>query len=302
MKDIMNGHGAGPDMDRLLDSLRTETPDVPADFHASWMKAVRAEAETAGAKAIQSSPAEHARARDAASGAKVMQNDSAASGAKKSARRGSEQWARLASLAAALIVLIGGTLVTRGRWTADRVAVQKAVKSESRAAETGPAAPPAATEIPPAATERPLMQAESDAGPAEEMMMAAAGETAESEMAFEETAAEEASFDMAAAKTAAKNSAGDAAAVNEAPDAVAADTGASPAVLRPEPEAHEEPGASKAADGVEERETAGAAPGFFEDLGQFIANRWYLPVCAGLLVAGLLRLWRRLAARQGKNG
>ncbi|MBQ6399507.1 MAG: hypothetical protein IJI21_05230 [Clostridia bacterium] len=302
MKDIMNGQGAGPDVDRLLDSLRTETPDVPADFHASWMKAVRAEAETAGAKAIQSSPAEHARARDAASGAKVMQNDSAASGAKKSVRRKTEQWARLASLAAALIVLIGGTLATRGRWTADRVAVQKAVKSESRAAETGPAALPAKTEIPLAATERPLTQAESDAAAtAEEMMMAAAGKAAESEMAFEETAAEEASFDMAAAETAAKNSAGDAAAVNEAPDAVASDTGASPAALRPEPE-EPEPEAPNAPVVVEERETAGAAPGFFEDLGQFIAHRWYLPVCAGLLVAGLLRLWRRLAARQGKNG
>ena len=78
-----------PDLDQELAALAEETPEMPADFHEGWMKAIREETK-------QTEQPEQAKAEP------------------KGTIR---QWRRLAGAAAVMVFLIGGTLLTRGRWT-----------------------------------------------------------------------------------------------------------------------------------------------------------------------------------------
>ena len=75
------------ELDRMLAQMAQETPEMPADFHARWTEAVRAEA---GQKKTE------------------KQQDS---------RR---QWRYILSAAAAFVFLIGGTLLTRSMDQKDR--------------------------------------------------------------------------------------------------------------------------------------------------------------------------------------
>ena len=75
------------DLDQALERMKRETPEVPADFHARWMDAVRGEAEASAPPAA---------------------------GEKK----GVAQWRRILSMVAIAIFLVGGTLLTRGRLNA----------------------------------------------------------------------------------------------------------------------------------------------------------------------------------------
>ena len=69
------------DLDRMLAEMAQETPEMPADFHARWTEAVRAEAGQDNTEKKQDS------------------------------RR---QWRYILSAAAVFVFLIGGTLLTRG--------------------------------------------------------------------------------------------------------------------------------------------------------------------------------------------
>ena len=75
------------DLDQLLAQMAQETPEMPADFHARWTEAVRAEAGQAKTEKKQDS------------------------------RR---QWRYILSAAAVFVFLIGGTLLTRGMDQKDR--------------------------------------------------------------------------------------------------------------------------------------------------------------------------------------
>ena len=96
------------ELDQMLAQMAQETPEMPADFHARWTEAVRAEA---GQKKTE------------------KQQDS---------RR---QWRYILSAAAAFVFLIGGTLLTRSMDQKDRtnkVAVTEntGVPSENPASDT----------------------------------------------------------------------------------------------------------------------------------------------------------------------
>ena len=75
------------DVDAALKRMADETPDVPADFHASWVRAVREEAQKPGSASAQP----------------------------EKVRRLSPQWTRLLGVAAVFVFLLGGTLLTRGK-------------------------------------------------------------------------------------------------------------------------------------------------------------------------------------------
>ena len=68
------------DLDRILGEMAQETPEMPADFHARWTEAVRAEAGQAKTEKKQ---------------------------------EGRRQWRYILSAAAVFVFLIGGTLLTR---------------------------------------------------------------------------------------------------------------------------------------------------------------------------------------------
>ena len=96
------------DLDQLLAEMAQETPEMPADFHARWTEAVRAEA----------GQAENEKRQDS--------------------RR---QWRYILSAAAAFVFLIGGTLLTRSMEQKDRagsapVQENAAVQQTAMVAET----------------------------------------------------------------------------------------------------------------------------------------------------------------------
>ena len=93
------------DLDRELEQMKRETPEVPADFHDRWMAAVRKEAEEDKATG-QSLQAPAGTAAE-----ETQQRPETAHTQKK----GIPQWPRILSVAAVAVFLIGGTLLTRGK-------------------------------------------------------------------------------------------------------------------------------------------------------------------------------------------
>ena len=172
------------ELDQMLAQMAQETPEMPADFHARWTEAVRAEA---GQKKTE------------------KQQDS---------RR---QWRYILSAAAAFVFLIGGTLLTRSMDQKDRtnkVAVTEntgntvsdtdgeedlfmAVNEAAEEAETDMAEPRAAAVRPNEAVAAMGAKAAGQANAA----MDAAMDTAMEEAA-EEAQAEDAGAEKAAEKTA----------------------------------------------------------------------------------------------------
>ena len=76
-------NGSSPDLDELLKQLGEETPDMPPDFHNRWMEAIRKEGRGKSDTGTENK------------------------------RKGSAQWIRLAGVAAVMVFLIGGTLLSR---------------------------------------------------------------------------------------------------------------------------------------------------------------------------------------------
>lgn len=165
------------ELDQMLAQMAQETPEMPADFHARWTEAVRAEA---GQKKTE------------------KQQDS---------RR---QWRYILSAAAAFVFLIGGTLLTRSMDQKDRtnkVAVTEntgntvsdtdgeedlfmAVNEAAEEAETDMAEPMAAAVRPNEAVAAMGAKAAGQANAAMDAAMDTAMEEAAEEAPAEEPAAE----------------------------------------------------------------------------------------------------------------
>lgn len=173
------------ELDQMLAQMAQETPEMPADFHARWTEAVRAEA---GQKKTE------------------KQQDS---------RR---QWRYILSAAAAFVFLIGGTLLTRSMDQKDRtnkVAVTEntgntvsdtdgeedlfmAVNEAAEEAETDMAEPMAAAVRPNEAVAAMGAKAAGQANAAMDAAMEEAAEEAPAEDAGAEKAAEKTAEEPAA--------------------------------------------------------------------------------------------------------
>ena len=153
-----------PDLDRELAALAAEVPEIPADFHHGWVEAVREEA---------------------------------AQQAKETPRGMARQWRRLAGVAAMMVFLIGGTLLTRGRWTTKTTTVNDTLSIQAaEPAGQSPEAPAAQGTAAPAAREdiQPL-EAAGNAGTVTEIgadLIAARESKAMKTAAYRETSADEA--------------------------------------------------------------------------------------------------------------
>lgn len=153
-----------PDLDRELAALAAEVPEIPADFHHGWVEAVREEA----AQQVKETPRGMAR-----------------------------QWRRLAGVAAMMVFLIGGTLLTRGRWTTKTTTVNDTLSIQAaEPAGQSPEAPAAQGTAAPAAREdiQPL-EAAGNAGTVTEIgadLIAARESKAMKTAAYRETSADEA--------------------------------------------------------------------------------------------------------------
>lgn len=283
-----------PDPDRLLAELRAETPEMPAGFHASWKRAVGEEMK----RAAEQPPAEQ-----------------------PASRGWGMPWRSLAGVAAMMIFLLGGTLLTRGRWTrkpmqAEPAGVQMNAVNLAGKERKAPAAPeaPAAMEaggsadrnasaamkaaepMAPAAMEQEMvMEAEAavdwaaDAAPigAAEVLEAAgtmkAAESVKAAEAMEASESVEAAEPMEMAESA-----------NAAETVNAAKT--------PETAAVKETGTTAES---AETEKPAAEPGFWEDLGQFILHAWPVPAAAVVLAGAAAWLRKRkkngTSIREGKE-
>lgn len=284
-----------PDPDRLLAELRAETPEMPAGFHASWKRAVGEEMK----RAAEQPPAEQ-----------------------PASRGWGMPWRSLAGVAAMMIFLLGGTLLTRGRWTrkpmqAEPAGVQMNAVNLAGKERKAPAAPeaPAAEEAealmdsaaPEAAA---AMEAGGSADRNASAAMKAAEPMAPAAMEQEMVMEAEAAVDWAA----------DAAPIGAAEVLEAAGTmkaaesvEAAEAMEASESvEAAEPMEMAESANAVESAETEkpaaekpAAEPGFWEDLGQFILHAWPVPAAAVVLAGAVTWLRKRkkngTSIREGKE-
>lgn len=288
-----------PDPDRLLAELRAETPEMPAGFHASWKRAVGEEMK----RAAEKPPAE-----------------------KPASRGWGMPWRSLAGVAAMMIFLLGGTLLTRGRWTrkpmqAEPAGVQMNAVNLAGKERKAPAAPEA-----PAAEEAealmdsaaPEAAAAMEAGGSADRNASAAMKAAEpmapaameQEMVMEAEAAVDWAADVApigaaevleaAGTMKAAESVKAAEAMEMAESANAAET--VNAAKTPETAAVKETGTTAES---AETEKPAAEPGFWEDLGQFILHAWPVPAAAVVLAGAAAWLRKRkkngTSIREGKE-
>lgn len=118
MKEHEMNPQADPVLDAELEQMAEEVPPMPADFHAAWMSAVRAEA-------AKTSPAQEKSEQKPP----VSLN----------------RWTRILSIAAAFVFLIGGTIIYRNsRKTLSDTVFLPEVKNAVLKAEEAPAAGTAA--------------------------------------------------------------------------------------------------------------------------------------------------------------
>ena len=281
-------------LDQALADMAEETPELPEDFHARWVQAVRREADagrTPEAAGAEPKPEPGTGPRPAAGAWAVPETMLRAVDRRRTERR--RQWRYLAGIAAVFVFLIGGTMLTRAQRTALRPAAgarraETAAREETPAMEYGAPAEEAPAEM----EETAVNTADRAAGDAE----AALEETAD--MAFSAEPA------MYAAGTLSDGGAPVAGTASVAADAEEA--------AEPDAEAAAEPKTEKAAAIAEakaaETGTAGEipeteeaadiaeSPSFWEDLGRFTLST--LPWMAG--VAALLAAARWTKGRKNR--
>ena len=198
---------ADPELDAELAQMAEEVPPMPADFHAAWMSAVRAEA-------AKNTPAPEKK------GQKPVVSLT--------------RWTRMLSIAAVFVFLIGGTILYRNsRKTLSGAVFMPEAKNAALKAEDAPAAETAAEteeayEDSAAAPEEAMEEAMEEAAAAEEaeevtaLMLYDAGEETAGAALDAEQEAEPAMFGAAAggAVTAeASEAAYEASEASEAPEA-----------------------------------------------------------------------------------
>ena len=272
---------ADPELDAELAQMAEEVPPMPADFHAAWMSAVRAEA-------AKNTPAPEKK------GQKPVVSLT--------------RWTRMLSIAAVFVFLIGGTILYRNsRKTLSGAVFMPETKNAALKAEKAPAAETAAEteeayEDSVAAPEEAMEEAMEEAAAAEEaeevtaLMLYDAGEETAGAALDAEQEAEPAMFGAAAggAVTAeASEAAFEAGGAYEAGEAYEAEEAAPMAHMKaaevaltalptaaptmtPEPaadaeqreEAEEEPAEAPAP----EAEEAGTNGGFIQEAGAFLTD------------------------------
>lgn len=293
-----------PDPDRLLAELRAETPEMPAGFHASWKRAVGEEMKRA---------------------------------AEKPASRGwGMPWRSLAGVAAMMIFLLGGTLLTRGRWTrkpmqAEPAGVQMNAVNLAGKERKAPAAPeaPAAEEaeaLMDSAAPEAAMEAGGSADRNASAAMKAAEPMAPADMEQEMVMEAEAAVDWAAdaapigaaevLEAAGTMKAAESVKAAEAMEASESVEAAEPMEMAESANAAETVNAAKTPETAAVKETGttaesaetekpAAEPGFWEDLGQFILHAWPVPAAAVVLAGAAAWLRKRkkngTSIREGKE-
>ena len=294
-----------PDPDRLLAELRAETPEMPAGFHASWKRAVGEEMKRAAEKPPAEQPA---------------------------SRGWGMPWRSLAGVAAMMIFLLGGTLLTRGRWTrkpmqAEPAGVQMNAVNLAGKERKAPAAPEA-----PAAEEAealmdsaaPEAAAAMEAGGSADRNASAAMKAAEpmapaameQEMVMEAEAAVDWAADAAPIGAAEVLEAAGTMKAAEAMEASESVEAAEPMEMAESANAAETVNAAKTPETAAVKETGttaesaetekpAAEPGFWEDLGQFILHAWPVPAAAVVLAGAAAWLRKRkkngTSIREGKE-
>ena len=116
-----------------LDSMAADVPEMPDAFRNGWRKAIRAEAAKGAIAEAENESAPRTEAGQNARTEAMPDSGPAAEKApvpKKPLLLRSRRWTGILSAAAALIFLIGGTLVTRGRLS-PRLRVSPAVLTQS---------------------------------------------------------------------------------------------------------------------------------------------------------------------------
>ncbi len=276
--------------DRILAQMAQETPEMPADFHDRWTRAVRAEA------------------------AQQKQTEK-----RKDSRR---QWRYLLSAAAVFVFLIGGTLLTRN--TPRNSMTDSAVNGAKTAAEERWAEPAAAMGMAaddgiPAATMMPTPEIY-----ASNSLVSEAAEAMEADLytAAEEPAAEAASEMVSERKTAAKTApaAGNgftAAGAGTSEAMIMEASGTAPAEAAEEAaaadaeEAEEEAAeaawtAAETADETAEEETEEAAGesgfvSFLKDLGLFTLKTLAVAAAGAVLAFGAAALHKAWKKKKGQG-
>lgn len=282
-----------PDPDRLLAELRAETPEMPAGFHASWKRAVGEEMKRAAEKPPAEQPA---------------------------SRGWGMPWRSLAGVAAMMIFLLGGTLLTRGRWTrkpmqAEPAGVQMNAVNLAGKERKAPAAPEApAAEEAGALMDSAAPEAAMEAGGSADRNASAAMKAAEpmapaameQEMVMEAEAAVDWAADAAPIGAAeVLEAAGTMKAVESVKAAEAMEASESVEAAEPMEMAESVNAVESAETEKPAAEKAAAEPGFWEDLGQFILHAWPIPAAAVVLAGAAAWLRKRkkngTAIREGKE-
>ena len=101
------------DPDEALRAMAADVPAMPADFHASWTRAIREEAKSTESQENKKE-------------GKIVKLFSGKPGA---------QARRLAAVAAVAVFLLGGTMLTRGRWTTP-IRVEKKTETVAQTEQT----------------------------------------------------------------------------------------------------------------------------------------------------------------------
>ena len=274
-------------LDRMLEQMARETPEMPADFHARWTEAIRAEA----GEAPRTETGKH--------------------------REGRRQLRYILSAAAVFIFLIGGTLLTRSMNQTDLVNKPAAVTAAP--AEKTDAAVPAMEEandyaamaVPEAETDSaPLMAASSAKSASNESSVKAGGGAAmnaeadmavgavmESNMAATDSREYAEEADMAMEDAEEENAlqmAAPTATETAAPTATAVPTATAAPTTEPTLAPTAEPTAAPAAESE--------FVSFLKDLGSFTLKTLAVAAAAAALAFGAAAIHKALKKRGQKKG
>ena len=262
------------ELDRELAQMAGETPEMPADFHAKWTRAVRVEAAGMTAAEAQKSSAETKKAP----------------GETPRKPEGRRQLKYIVSAAAAFVLLIGGALLTKDRAGNEprKAAEPETVTMEAAEEDSADAVTAGAGAVSGRAAEAPeaaeaygaadMMMPAPTAMPTMQPAMKAAEPAVNNALLLSEPAAESAAYDAGEPAMAAEAA--------EEFDAYEADE-AAPA--EPAAAAEEAPAEAAAAeDEEEEEETTEERRSFLQSVWSFILNA--TPWVLGIAILGLFIL------------
>ena len=252
-------------LDRMLEQMARETPEMPADFHARWTEAIRAEA----GEAPRTETGKH--------------------------REGRRQLRYILSAAAVFIFLIGGTLLTRSMNQTDLVNKPAAV-TEAPAEKTDAAVPAMEEANDKSASNESSVKAGGGAAMNAEADMAV-GAVMESNMAATDSREYAEEADMAVEDAEEENAlqmAAPTATETAAPTATAVPTATAAPTTEPTLAPTTEPTAAPAAESE--------FVSFLKDLGSFTLKTLAVAAAAAALAFGAAAIHKALKKRGQKKG